>query len=362
MGNSFGYIQIPLQRIHLELTNVCNFNCTFCPKSVMTRPYGYIDKDLAKRAISEIASNRLCEKITFHVMGEPTLHPHFFEILEHSLKEGVKVGLTTNGSTLGTNIGKRLLEYDLHQMDVSLQTPDESSFSLRKSGSLTFQSYFGNLMKFFYNYHSAHPDAIFKFRIMNTVFKKEGMEAKIGSVNIIGSGKELRNVISRYSNIIYELLDVDEQKRRIAEDKIKTIVPYKWNVIEILPLVFIETYILDGWGHAFEDNIRETPLGCCFGMRDHFAILYTGDVVLCCVDFDGKTKIGNINNSSLKEILSRNELKEIIDGFKKYKLVHPYCKRCQGSTSFFSWLFKPVAAVVGLKIMKPFFYKHTKLL
>ena len=47
----------------------------------------------------------------------------FFQILEHAIKEEVKVGLTTNGSRLGGETGKRLLDYDLHQIDVSLQTP-----------------------------------------------------------------------------------------------------------------------------------------------------------------------------------------------------------------------------------------------
>ena len=36
-------VQFPLQRIHIELTNVCNFDCTFCPKQEMTRKYEYMD-------------------------------------------------------------------------------------------------------------------------------------------------------------------------------------------------------------------------------------------------------------------------------------------------------------------------------
>ena len=51
-----GHIQIPLQRVHLELTNICEFNCRFCPKNEMTRTYGHIDTDLAKRAITEISN------------------------------------------------------------------------------------------------------------------------------------------------------------------------------------------------------------------------------------------------------------------------------------------------------------------
>ncbi|MFZ5998572.1 MAG: hypothetical protein ACOYW7_13970 [Nitrospirota bacterium] len=77
---------------------------------------------------------------------------------------------------------------------------------------------------------------------------------------------------------------------------------------------------------------------------------------------DGNTKIGNLYESSLKEILSTGELGRIVGGFKKFQLVHPYCKRCMGSRSRASWLIKPVASVVGLKVLKPFFYKRTRLI
>lgn len=361
MKKAFGHVQIPLQRIHLELTNVCNLNCVFCPKSVMTRPYGYMDKELAKRVIAEIASNRLCEKITFHVMGEPTLHPHFFEILEYALAENVKVGLTTNGTTLGGDIGKRLLEYNLHQVDISFQTPDEESFSLRRSGSLTFERYQDSIMTFFQSYHTRYPEAIFKFRIMNTTFKKEKMELKTGPVRVICSGNELRDTIKKYSTNLYGLLGLPLPPEHIFDTGIKSIASYKWNVIEIMPNVFFETYVLDGWGHAFEDDVKDAWSGCCFGMRDHFGILYNGDVVLCCMDFDGRTAIGNITHSSLEEVLSSEQLKEIINGFEKYRIIHPYCKRCQGSQSYLSWAVKPIASILGLKILKPFFYKHTRI-
>lgn len=96
-------------------------------------------------------------------------------------------------------------------------------------------------------------------------------------------------------------------------------------------------------------------------MRDHFSILYNGDVTLCCVDFDGNTRIGNLKDSSLREVLSSEELGRIVGGFRRFHLVHPYCKRCLGSKSFISWLFKPVASVTALKVLKPFFYKHTRL-
>jgi MoaA/NifB/PqqE/SkfB family radical SAM enzyme len=360
--NRFGHIEIPLERVHIELTNVCDFNCQFCPKSEMKRPYGFMETDLAKRAMSEIASNRICEKITLHIMGEPTIHADFFEILDHAKSLGVKVGLTTNGRGLGGRIGSRLLDHDLHQIDVSLQTPDRESYSLRNSGGMTFEEYVGGIFNFFSSYMTQGRNTIFKFRFLNTRFPKKSIEKRKGPIRVISSTQELRRIFRNWAERIYEIFDVHEEGKNRALKRIEKLVSYKWNVVEVYPNVFFETYLLEDWGHAFEDErIRDAWGGYCFGMRDHFGILYNGDVVLCCVDFDGHAAIGNLHVSSLKDILSSDELGKIIKGFRKFKLVHPHCKRCLGSTKLFPWLFKPIASVLALKTLKPMFYVHTRL-
>jgi hypothetical protein len=109
------------------------------------------------------------------------------------------------------------------------------------------------------------------------------------------------------------------------------------------------------------DGIRPAWGGYCFGMRDHFAVLHNGDVVLCCIDYDGRTAFANLRESTLREALSSDELGEIIKGFRILRLVHPYCKRCLGSSSTLSWVFKPVVSVVGLKVLKPFFHKKSSI-
>lgn len=358
----FGYIEIPLQRVHVELTNICDFNCVFCPKSEMKRKYGYMDTSLAKYIISELRENNICEKITFHVMGEPTLHPEFFNILSYAINTGINVGLTTNGGGLSGEIGKKLLNYTLHQIDISLQTPNEKSFVLRRAASLAFEKYLDGILDFFYSYNSRHKNTIFKFRFLNTRFRKRDIEKKTGPMHVISSTEELRSTFEYWAGRIYEMLDIGRVERDAAIKKINKLVSYKWNVVEIYPNIFFETYILEDWGHAFSnEKIYDAWAGYCFGMRDHFSILHNGDVTLCCVDFDGHTKIGNLKESSLKEILSSDELGKIIKGFKRFKVVHPYCKRCLGSKTRTSWVLKPIISVLALKTLKPFFYSKTRL-
>ena len=117
-------------------------------------------------------------------MGEPTYHPDFFEILEHTQMEKVAVGLTTNGSTLGGKTGKGLLEYNLHQLDISLQTPNKKSFELRNAGSLSFDAYLDGILNFFSSYKKRWGDTIFKFRFLNTRFPIITMNNKVRSYQI----------------------------------------------------------------------------------------------------------------------------------------------------------------------------------
>ncbi len=358
----FGHIEVPLKRIHIELTNICNFDCVFCPKSEMKRPPGFMDADLAKGIIDTVKTNEICKKITFHVMGEPTLHPKFFEILEYARTQDVNVGLTTNGTGLIGKAGRRLVDYDLHQIDVSFQTPDEKSFRLRKAGNISFDDYVEGVLGFLSAYNIKEKKTTFKFRFLNTKFCGSDMHKKMDSQNINSTNRDLLKTFRYWAESIYDVLGVNGAEREKALKEIGKLASYRWNVVQVHDNIFFETYILTSWIDASADSdIRDAWSGYCFGMRDHFSILYNGDVVLCCMDFNGKTGIGNLKNNSLQEILSTPELKNIIEGFKKYWIVHPYCKKCLGSKTFAGWLFKPIGYTLSQNVLKPFFYKQSSI-
>ena len=66
-----------LKRAYVEITNICNLNCTFCPGTKRK-----------KRALTPSEFMILSEKlrgqvkyIYLHVMGEPLLHPQLPELL-----------------------------------------------------------------------------------------------------------------------------------------------------------------------------------------------------------------------------------------------------------------------------------------
>jgi MoaA/NifB/PqqE/SkfB family radical SAM enzyme len=354
------YLPRKFKRIHLELTNRCNFSCVFCPDGIMTRKRGTMDESLARSALDQIAALEIAEKVTFHVMGEPLLHPCFFEILDHAASLNLNVGLTTNGALLKPDTIERLAQRDLHQIDISLQTPDKESFLATRGTRMDFERYRNNLLDLLAACFKRPLPPTFKIRIMTTRFAGH-MREKLGIPNFMGSSAALQRTVAEWTALVYERLGLDTTDNRWAK-KLKKIKIHGWNVIEISPNIFIETYVLTDWGNAFAgDGIIEANRGYCFGMRDHFAILHSGDVTLCCVDFDGKTSLGNIKDTSLIDILRGPELARIMEGFRTGLLVHPYCRKCLGSGSRLSSWVKPALSVLGLKFLKPFFYRKYRL-
>nr|WP_266096384.1 SPASM domain-containing protein [Aliarcobacter butzleri] len=69
-------------------------------------------------------------------------------------------------------------------------------------------------------------------------------------------------------------------------------------------------------------------------MDSHFGVLSNGDVVPCCLDKDAIINLGNIEDNSLKNILTSKRVKDIQNGFKKDILVEELCQKCEYRTRF----------------------------
>lgn len=356
-------VRFPLQRIHIELTNVCNFDCTFCPKQEMTRKYEYMDYHRVTNIIDEIAEYNLAQKVTFHVMGEPFMHPRFFDILDHTVGAGLETGITTNGTYLDAAVADRLETVKASQINISLQTPDEESFKTRKSRRMDFEQYKEKILGFLSRCLKQENPPKIKVHFLNTKFKSEipGEDWSLGTMDVINNTKDLQKTFTWWAEAIHKLYPqtgaeaLAEVKKRIQKLSV-----FKWNVVEILPNLYFETYILDTWGNAFVgDNVVPSRVGYCSALTDHFAILVNGDLTYCCKDYNGQTAAGNVFETPIVEILNSDRIIDAIDGFKKFKVVHPYCQKCLGGSTWLKSLGNQLGSIIIWKYLKNFFYKKT---
>jgi MoaA/NifB/PqqE/SkfB family radical SAM enzyme len=357
-------VKFPLQRIHIELTNVCNFDCTFCPKQEMTRHYEYMDFDKVCSIIDEIAEYNMAEKITFHVMGEPFMHPRFFEILDYAAQLGVKTGITTNGTYLDEDQAIKLEKVTASQVNISLQTPDEESYKTRKARRMKFDEYHNRILEFIGACLKQTKPPKIKVHFLNTSIKTEvpGEDWTVGTMSVINNTKELRKTFRYWANEVHKICPpLSSEEKSIVKKKIDKLSTFKWNVVEIAPNISFETYILNTWGNAFTESDAVVPskTGYCSALNDHFAILCSGDLTYCCVDYNGNTKAGNVFENPITEIMNSQPVIDAVEGFNKLKVVHPYCQKCLGGSTWFKSLVNSVGSIVIWKYLKGFFYKKS---
>ena len=356
------YVSFPISRVHMELTNICNFRCTFCPSSLMTREKGYMTLELAKKVITDLKEMDIAEKITFHVMGEPMLHPQVFQIIAYARDMRCKVGLTTNGSLFTEENIDRLLALELDQINISLQTPDEDSFALRQAGRLTAEEYFQNILNFISLLIQNKGETTIKLHLLNSKDRRL-LVTPLDQGGIATQIPDLHSALAQWTKKLYGL---EGAQNRIREERvlerIKRVSLRKWNVLEVYPRIFLETYILDNWGNTLiQKPIKRARFGYCPAIADHFSILWNGDLVLCCRDFDGHTAVGNLCHQELPNILNSPDLISILKGFQRFRVIHPYCQSCLGGTSYLQLFLREAGSILLWKFLKPYLYVTKRL-
>lgn len=89
--------------LQIELTNICNFNCIYCPRPFLNRKLQYMSKEVYGQILSMFIKQ--ATTVILNKDGEPLLHPNFKELfLELTSIYTGKVDIYTNGTFLNKDI------------------------------------------------------------------------------------------------------------------------------------------------------------------------------------------------------------------------------------------------------------------
>lgn len=115
------------KRIYIEITNICNLKCSFCPPH--HRENRFMSFDQFKIILEKI--NDYTNYIYLHVKGEPLLHPEFNNFVKFANENGFQINLTTNATLLNQHLS--ITKY-LRQINISLHaTNSENIINTAKS-------------------------------------------------------------------------------------------------------------------------------------------------------------------------------------------------------------------------------------
>ena len=117
-----------LKKVYLEITNICNLACAFCPGTKREK------RMLSRKEFAVLAAKirPYAEYLYFHLMGEPLLHPDLEAFLAIAGELGFRVMITTNGILLREKREILCKSPALIKVNISLQ-----SFEANEGGELT---------------------------------------------------------------------------------------------------------------------------------------------------------------------------------------------------------------------------------
>lgn len=117
-----------------ELTYACNLECVHCLSSSGQRDPRELSTEQAKAVLDELRDLQV-----FYINiggGEPMVRRDFFEILEHSIANGIGVKFSTNGAFIDKKNAERLAALDYLDIQISLDgTTAEVNDAVRGAGS-----------------------------------------------------------------------------------------------------------------------------------------------------------------------------------------------------------------------------------
>lgn len=273
------------KRIYIEITNICNLSCSFCPISKRKKEYMNLEK--FKYILKQIKN--YTDYIYLHVKGEPLIHPDIEKILDLCDKEGFKVNLTTNGTIIGqVNL---INKPALRQVSFSLQ-------SFESENANEYNKYITNIIEF-----------------IKTSKEKSNMYIELRLWNLDDKNDKSKNTIildtiSKELNLGYKL-----------EEKIN-----KGKGIKLADRVYLSQSKEFDWPNISREDI--STKGSCYGLRQQIGILVDGTVVPCCLDQEGDVNLGNIFKEDFYDIISKDRSISIVKGFQENKLVEPLCRKC----------------------------------
>lgn len=283
------------KKVYIEITNICNLQCSFCPKT--NRKQKFISIPEFSYILDEI--KEFTGYIYFHIKGEPLLHPEIGKLLDISYDKGFIVNITTNG-TLLSNVREELIgKPALRQINISLHSYDGN---INRD---TKENYLDNVFDFIESARK-HSSIIIALRLWN--LDRVNREIK--------KNEDIIKRIQSQFNVPFNIEDtVNASKGIKLHDKI-----YLNHDSEFI------------WPDLKNQEFGHR--GYCYGLRDQIGILVDGTVIPCCLDGEGNISLGNIYDEKLDYILSKERARNIYDGFSKRVVVEEMCRKCGFRTRF----------------------------
>ncbi len=235
--------------VQIESTNICNAKCTFCPRDEMHRQQGVMTFDLFTKIVDECAELGIAH-VRVHNYGEPFIDRRLADKVRYAKQKGIaEVGMISNGSLITEPVARAMIDAGLDAINISVDAAGREVFEATRIG-LKYDTVIANI------------ERIVRLR------KELGRRRPKLILSFV-----------RQNNSADEQAFV-EHWRHVA-DKIHVTDLHNWA------------------GTLHRESDVNYP---CYRPWLTFTVLWDGRVALCCADFDGRTILGDVRTSTIREI------------------------------------------------------------
>ncbi len=235
--------------VQIESTNICNAKCVFCPRDDMHRRQGIMSVELFRKIVDECVELGITH-VRMHNYGEAFIDKRLVEKVRYAKERGVKeVGVISNGSLITEEAALGMIDAGLDAINISVDASGKEVFESTRIG-LKYDKVIANI------------ERLVRLRA----------ESGTRRPKLILSFVRQNNSADEQAFI--------EHWRAIA-DKIHVTDLHNW---------------------AGTLNTESDVNYPCYRPWLTFTVLWDGRVSLCCADFDGRTILGDLNTSSIREI------------------------------------------------------------
>ncbi len=242
----------------------------------MKRPITAMDDALYRRLIDECAAAR-CREVHLHNFGEPLLDKKLEERVAYAKHKGIRrVRIFCNGSLLSPERARRLIEAGLDEIKVSFDGASREEFEQIRA-PLRFDTVVENVLQTVALRNSLQSSLKIHVACCSTTDKAATMQLLENAVDDFAFGK------------------------------------------------------LHNWGGqtAVQKELRKP----CSRLWRTFTVLASGEVALCCLDYDGQELLGNVSaGSSIREVWNGQRYREIRRRHRQARQSEiPLCANCTKS-------------------------------
>jgi len=272
--------------IHIENTNLCNANCIMCPHDSMKRQMGIMNMKLFKKLIDECSSYKY-KCVHLHGFGEPFIDDKLVHKISYAKSKGINyVYIVTNGSLLDDGIIGSIVGAGLDGIKISFYGATADTYNMIHRG-LNF------------------------YRVMSGVTNLFSYRKRAGVPN---------------PAITLQFLFMDENN-----DEWDTFVDMWSPYIDKSYGDSISRFKLHNYayGKSYNTVRKDVDRIACRLPFVTMNILWNGDVVPCCYDYDASTILSNVRDNSIYDVWHSDDMQRIRDAHNTKKFYNvPICDNC----------------------------------